>query len=96
MCFDAADLGHVLNHPPLNASVCHGQSKLRREMYQSDIQRNQAESEFSGNNETFLADLNMVFTIKPAQEEDLQRAEELTMRTNQLNTTGYTYAYEEA
>ena len=27
--------------------------------------------------------------------EDLNRAEELTLRTNQLNTTGYTYSYED-
>src|SRR5262249_47358752 len=34
-------------------------------------------------------------TIAPAGLEDLSRAEELTLRTNQLNTTGYTYSYEE-
>jgi FkbH-like protein len=33
--------------------------------------------------------------IAPAREEDLKRAEELTLRTNQLNTTGYTYSYDE-
>ncbi|MEK8173922.1 hypothetical protein NKH77_48315 [Streptomyces sp. M19] len=37
----------------------------------------------------------MRFTISRAREEDLRRAEELTVRTNQLNTTGYTYSYEE-
>ena len=37
----------------------------------------------------------MVLTIFPAKEEDLQRAEELTVRTNQLNATGYTYSYNE-
>lgn len=37
----------------------------------------------------------MKFTIYPAQEEDLQRAEELTVRTNQLNATGRTFSYEE-
>ncbi|HEU0300077.1 MAG TPA: hypothetical protein VFR37_11495, partial [Longimicrobium sp.] len=31
----------------------------------------------------------------PCSEADLQRAEELTQRTNQLNTTGYTYDYAE-
>ena len=30
-----------------------------------------------------------------AKEKDLQRAEELTVRTHQLNTTGYTYSYDE-
>jgi FkbH-like protein len=29
------------------------------------------------------------------EEGDLQRAEELTVRTHQLNSTGYTYSYEE-
>ena len=37
----------------------------------------------------------MEFIIGQAMEEDLQRAEELTERTNQLNTTGQTFGYEE-
>jgi hypothetical protein len=48
-----------------------------------------------GPKEELLATLGMIFTIAPCREEDLQRAEELTVRTNQLNTTGYTYSYEE-
>ena len=94
-CIDAADLSDLLEHPRLSPRFITPESKLRRQMYQSDIQRKVAEEEFTGQNEAFLADLNMVFTIKSAREEDLQRAEELTMRTNQLNTTGYTYSYEE-
>ncbi|HYO60624.1 MAG TPA: hypothetical protein VEU29_01845, partial [Actinomycetota bacterium] len=50
---------------------------------------------FSGPKEEFLASLGMRFTISPAGEDDLQRAEELTVRTNQLNTTGRTYSYDE-
>jgi FkbH-like protein len=64
-------------------------------MYLSDIVRNKAEEEFSGPNESFLATLDMVCRIKSAKEEDLQRAEELTVRTHQLNTTGYTYSFDE-
>lgn len=37
----------------------------------------------------------MELTISPVGDEDLKRAEELTVRTHQLNTTGYTYSYEE-
>lgn len=95
LCVDSAKLDDLLDNPRLMPRFITPESKLRRKMYQSDIQRNTAESDYSGNNEAFLADLDMVFTIKTAQEEDLQRAEELTMRTNQLNTTGYTYAYSE-
>ncbi|NJO98665.1 MAG: hypothetical protein HC764_23895, partial [Pleurocapsa sp. CRU_1_2] len=70
-------------------------SSIRRLMYISDIERQNAEKEFVGTADEFLATLNMNFTISSAQEEDLQRAEELTLRTNQLNTTGYTYSYDE-
>jgi FkbH-like protein len=95
LCFDAAELDEMLDHPRLKPRFITPESRLRRKMYQSDIQRKQAEENFTDNNEAFLANLDMVFTIKKAGEEDLQRAEELTKRTNQLNTTGYTYSYEE-
>ena len=68
---------------------------MRRRMYLDDIERRQQEQEFVGSQEEFLATLKMVFHISAAGEEDLRRAEELTMRTNQLNTTGVTYSYEE-
>ncbi|CAM4252793.1 MULTISPECIES: HAD-IIIC family phosphatase [Bacillus cereus group] len=70
-------------------------SKFRRMMYKSDEIRKNAEEQFTGPKDEFLASLNMVFTISPLREDDLKRAEELTIRTNQLNTTGYTYSYEE-
>ena len=57
--------------------------------------RQRAEEEFVGPKEEFLATLGMRFTIRRRGEDDLQRAEELTVRTHQLNTTGYTYSYEE-
>lgn len=37
----------------------------------------------------------MKFVISEAGEQDLQRAEELTVRTNQLNASGKTYDYAE-
>ena len=70
-------------------------SARRRHMYQADMERKKAEEEFVGPQEEFLASLKMKFTIAPARETDLQRAEELTVRTHQLNSTGYTYSYEE-
>ncbi|HEV3041232.1 MAG TPA: HAD-IIIC family phosphatase [Candidatus Angelobacter sp.] len=70
-------------------------SARRRAMYQADLERKQAEESFNGPSEEFLASLKMKFVIARAREEDLQRAEELTVRTNQLNTTGYTYSYNE-
>jgi FkbH-like protein len=94
-CIDAAELDRLLGRPEMMPAFITEDSKVRRLMYLSDIERNRAEEEFVGPKDEFLATLGMVFTISPAAEEDLKRAEELTVRTNQLNTTGYTYSYEE-
>lgn len=95
LCLDSAHLDDLLDRPELNPRFVTEDSRLRRSMYQADIERNKQEAEYVGPKEEFLATLGMVFTIAPCREEDLQRAEELTVRTNQLNTTGYTYSYEE-
>lgn len=95
LCADSSDLSGLLDMPELNPRFITADSKKRRQMYQSDIARNRQEESFSGTKEEFLASLDMVFTIAEAEEGDLQRAEELTVRTHQLNATGYTYSYEE-
>lgn len=95
LCVDSADLESLLDRPEFNPRFITEDSRLRRRMYQADIARNREEAEFVGPTEEFLATLGMIFTIAPCREEDLQRAEELTVRTHQLNTTGYTYSYEE-
>jgi len=95
LCIDAAKLDGVLDMPEMNPRFITEDSQLRRLMYINDIERQNAEKEFVGAQEDFLATLNMTLTISYAKEEDLQRAEELTVRTNQLNATGYTYSYSE-
>jgi FkbH-like protein len=95
LCIDSALLDDLLDRPEFNPRFITDDSKQRRRMYMADIRRNREEEEFVGPKEEFLATLGMVFTIAPCREEDLKRAEELTVRTNQLNTTGYTYSYEE-
>lgn len=70
-------------------------SARRRHMYREDIARKKAEEEFVGPNDALLASLEMKLAISLAEESDLQRAEELTLRTNQLNSTGYTFSYDE-
>jgi FkbH-like protein len=95
LCIDAQNIPALLTMPEMMPRFLTEDAQRRRLMYQSDRQRREAEESFPGPNEAFLATLKMVFTIKSAQEEDLQRAEELTVRTHQLNTTGYTYSYDE-
>lgn len=70
-------------------------STRRRLMYQEDQKRKEEEERFGGASEEFLKTLDMKLTISPVKEGDLERVEELTLRTNQLNSTGLTYDYEE-
>ena len=95
LCLDAAELRLIPDMSEFNPRFVTADSKVRRLMYLSDQTRQQAEQEFEGPKEAFLATLGMKFTISRCKEEDLKRAEELTGRTNQLNTTGRTYSYDE-
>jgi FkbH-like protein len=93
--FDAMEYERLLIHQRCNPRFITEDSRNRRLMYHSDIVRNSAEQEYRGPKEEFLASLKMEFIISEAKEEDLKRAEELTVRTNQLNATGRTYDYDE-
>lgn len=95
LCVDAVDVPRLTAMPELMPRFITDDSRKRRLMYMADIERNRAEADYVGPKEEFLAKLGMVFTIAACREEDLKRAEELTVRTHQLNTTGYTYSYEE-
>lgn len=95
VCIDAAQIDKVLDMPEFNPRFITEDSAKRRQMYLADIARKKVEEHFEGPQEDFLATLEMVLTIGTPKSEDLKRAEELTMRTNQLNTTGYTYSHDE-
>ena len=95
LCLDETDVVQLPEMPRMQPRFMTPESRLRRQMYQSDALRTQAETTFTGTKEAFLTTLHMQFTVKRAEEADLQRAEELTLRTHQLNTTGYTYTYQE-
>lgn len=92
---DAADIGTLLDMPRMRPRFVTDESGRRRQMYQADIRRRLSEEEFTGSREGFLETLGIRLTIRPAGELDLRRAEELTIRTSQLNTTGRFYSYEE-
>jgi FkbH-like protein len=95
LCINASETGGILAMPGMMPKFFTADSKMRRTMYLNDIKRNELEADFAGPKASFLSSLHMVFSITEATEEDLKRAEELTVRTHQLNTTGYTYSYEE-
>lgn len=95
LTIDALDTDKLLDMPEMNPQFITQDSKNRRQMYMSDFKRKELEDNYEGPQDEFFASLDMEVTISNVTTEDLQRAEELTVRTNQLNTTGYTYSYEE-
>ena len=95
MCLKANNTDILLAHPRLNPRFISRDSGRRRQLYLERIERNLAEEKFVGPRSEFLASLNMQLTISLSTENDLKRAEELCVRTNQLNTTGKTYDYDE-
>ncbi|PEL51883.1 HAD-IIIC family phosphatase [Bacillus wiedmannii] len=95
LCIDATAVPEILDMPVMIPNIVTEDSRKRRVLYMNDIARKVAEETFEGPKEEFLASLNMKLTISFANKDDLKRAQELTVRTNQLNTTGYTYSYEQ-
>ncbi|MEW5901381.1 MAG: HAD-IIIC family phosphatase [Acidobacteriota bacterium] len=94
-CLDASDYGSLLQDPRLNPEFITEDSRRRRLMYIEEIKRKTEQKKFKGPKKKYLASLNIRFSISPAVEEDLRRAAELIIRTNQLNTTGEIYGYDE-
>jgi len=92
---DAAAIDGLTDLPGFTPAVITEDAARRRQMYQADRVRKEAEESFVGAQEDFLASLAMKLAIAPARDGDLRRVEELVTRTNQLNTTGYTYSYDE-
>ena len=94
-CTDAAGYKSLPVLPELNPRFITEDSVRRRKMYIEDINRKNDEENYTGPKEEFLKSLKMELKLKQAEENDLQRIEELTLRTHQLNTTGRTYDYDE-
>lgn len=95
LCIDAIEMDSLLGMAEFNPLYMTEDSKNRRQLYRNDIIRNRIEEKFAGSNEEFLSSLGLKLTVAAVREDDLKRAEELTVRTHQLNATGYTYSYEE-
>ncbi|HKQ08249.1 MAG TPA: HAD-IIIC family phosphatase [Blastocatellia bacterium] len=95
MTLAASELATLTQRPEFSPRLVTEDAARRREMYRAAARRKLAEEQFVGPSEEFLATLGLEFTIGTLQAEDLQRAEELTLRTHQLNTTGYVYSPDE-
>ncbi|WP_371411639.1 HAD-IIIC family phosphatase [Bacillus pseudomycoides] len=94
-CLPHSEYKNLLDRPYLTPRFITNDSKNRRKMYIENQKREEDENNYKGPKEEFLASLDLEFFISEAKEDDLRRAEELTIRTNQLNSTGITYDYDE-
>lgn len=95
LCINTDDVLEILNRDEFHPRFITSDSKKRRLMYMNEIKRKEEEDSFDGSTDEFLKSLNMEIGISHATVEDIQRVEELTVRTHQLNSTGYTYTYDE-
>lgn len=95
MCLAPEDLAGLLDRPEFNPQFVSDESRQRRQLYRADFARQEAEEHFDGATEEFLASLGLRLEIGFAGPADLPRLEELTARTNQLNTTGRIYSIEQ-
>ena len=95
-CFDGTEgLSALLDLEIMTPPHVSEEQPRRRIMYREEIERQEAEDKYAGTSEEFLSTLDMELRIEPAAEDHLQRAEELTVRTHELNSSGITYSLEE-
>jgi methoxymalonate biosynthesis protein len=90
-CYTAEQAVSLADLSEFSPEVVTVDARRRRQMYQASFRRDAERESFTGPDEEFLRSLDLVMTIKRADEEGLSRVEELTLRTSQMNATGVHY-----
>jgi FkbH-like protein len=93
LAVDAAEIGSLTERSEFHPVRVTADASRRRQMVLAELDRRKDETAMAPGE--FLASLEMRLTISRASEDDLDRLEELTMRTHQLNSTGYIYSRDE-
>jgi methoxymalonate biosynthesis protein len=91
-CYTAEQATELPGLPEFSPELVTVDARRRRQMYQAGSRRDVERESFPGPDEEFLRSLELVTVIKRAEEEDLSRVEELTLRTSQMNATGVHYS----
>ncbi|MFF1795338.1 HAD-IIIC family phosphatase, partial [Kitasatospora sp. NPDC058263] len=91
-CYPAERAAELTALPEFSPEIVTVDARRRREMYQASFRRDAEKDTFSGPDEEFLRTLDLVMEIKRADQEDISRVEELTLRTSQMNATGVHYS----
>jgi len=85
---DASDYKDILSILDFKSEVQTEESRQRAEFYKRDEQRKQVEKEFIGSHLDFLKGCNIELDLRLGRSVDINRIVELSVRTNQFNSTG--------
>jgi methoxymalonate biosynthesis protein len=91
-CYSESQIGALHEFPEFNPRIVTIDASRRRHMYQAAARRDEYRNGFQGPDHAFLRSLDLRLHIERAAAEDLPRAEELTLRTSQMNATGIHYS----
>jgi methoxymalonate biosynthesis protein len=91
-CYAAGQVASLTGLPEFSPTVVTVDARRRRQMYQASFRRDADKKSFTGPDEEFLRSLDLAMDIRRADEENLSRVEELTLRTSQMNATGVHYS----
>jgi methoxymalonate biosynthesis protein len=91
-CYAVEEATSLPGMPEFSPAVVTVDARRRRQMYQASFRRDAERETFAGPDEEFLRSLGLVMSIKRADEDDLSRVEELTLRTSQMNANGVHYS----
>jgi len=87
---DPGALSDLMGHPWFDAPAT-TESRNRRALYRAEAARVEALESGAGDYEQFLRSASLRLLVRPLSQEDVERAYELSQRTNQLNFTGRKY-----
>jgi methoxymalonate biosynthesis protein len=90
-CYRADQVLALPGLPEFSPATVTADSAQRRVMYQAGFRRAAEQAAYTGPDEEFLRSLGIVMRIARADESELARVEELTLRTSQMNATGVHY-----
>ena len=85
----------TLPQNPLFDAPDTAESRTRRQLYQTELAREDAAATSAGDFAAFLASCALRLTIRPLAAATVPRAHELTQRTNQMNFSGNRYTQAE-
>lgn len=91
-CYPKSQIAALHELPEFNPKIVTIAASRRRHMYQAAARRDEYRNGFQGPDDAFLRSLDLRLRIERATAEDLPRAEELTLRTSQMNATGVHYS----